>query len=290
MEYETIKDLIDRRFLLELTVDQKKHHNLDSLTNISCFYSLAGISGFDIPVVGTHVYAIKEGIKLASKVSKDFGIKEFSEPYIKISIGSKEFVQEDPFPSISVLEEAVKECLNEGIQIVEFHPGRMDEDTLYDYFETIKNLIDDQLISLNINRYNKSNAHLVNRSKQAFDLFGDKLMLQIDGGTALDSKNSYHNTIQTIATADILIKDLKVKERRKFKKLPILLSGDINAKTTGLAKLCEIEYNGISIRLESIEEHKSLDYDLEEIGKDEFIKNLNEMEKFLEAFKNLDRQ
>lgn len=289
MDCEVLKDLIDRKLLLELTVDLEKYHNPSSLTDISCFFSLVGISGFDVPGVRAHVCALKEGIKRASEIRKDLGMKEFIEPFIKISIGPREFLEEGPFTSLSDLEESVKECLSEGINIIEFHPGGMDEDVLYEYFETIKSLIDDQLISLNINRYNKSNAHLVNRSKHAFDLFGDKLMLQIDGGTALDSENSYHNTIQTIATADILIKDLKVKERRKFKKMPILLSGDINAKTAGLAKLCEIEYNGISVKLESIEEHNSLVYDLNEIGKDEFTRNLNQMEKFLEAFKNLDR-
>ena len=38
-----------------------------------------------------------------------------------------------------------------------------------------------------------------------------------------------------------------MKEKRKYKKLPLLLSGDINRKTTALAKLCEISYNGISL-------------------------------------------
>ena len=284
-----LRDLIDRRLLLELTIDLEKNLNPSSLNDIACFFSLVGISGFDIPGVGAHVCALKEGIKRASKIHKDLGMKEFIEPFIKISIGDREFLEEGPFTSFSDLEESVKECLDEGIHIIEFHPGCIDEEVLYEYFEITKRLIGDQLISLNINRFNKSNAHLVNRSKYAFDLFGDKLILQIDGGTALDSENSYHNTIQTIATADILIKDLKVKERRKFKKMPILLSGDINSKTAGLAKLCEIEYSGISLKLESIEEHNSLVYNLNEIGKDKFISNLNQIENFLESFKNLDR-
>ena len=69
----------------------------------------------------------------------------------------------------------------------------------------------------------------------------------------------------------------KTSEKRKYKKLPLLLSGDINRKTAALAKLCEISYNGISLgdhksnhylkfideRIDANIAHKNLKVDLE---------------------------
>ena len=62
------------------------------------------------------------------------------------------------------------------------------------------------------------------------------------GGTGDD----YNTTLQAVAIADIIQKELVAKDKR-FRDLPILLSGGTNSKTGALAKLCDIKFCGIAI-------------------------------------------
>ena len=101
---------------------------------------------------------------------------------------------------------------------MEISPTDTEEEVLINILDFINDISEDQLISLHTNRVFKSNAHLVNRTKEAFDKFGSRLLLNVDGATQSNKSDTYDQTIQTIATADILTKDLKVKEKRKYKK------------------------------------------------------------------------
>ena len=59
-------------------------------------------------------------------------------------------------------------------------------------------------------------------------------------------EDDHNTTLQAIAIADVIEKDLKAKDRA-FADLPVLLSGGTNGKTGELARLCGVPYQGISI-------------------------------------------
>ena len=58
--------------------------------------------------------------------------------------------------------------------------------------------------------------------------------------------DDFNTTLQAIAIADIINKDL-MKKDKKFSSLPILLSGGTNGKTKELSDLCNVSFSGISI-------------------------------------------
>ena len=77
-------------------------------------------------------------------------------------------------------------------------------------------------------------------------------------------------------------------EKRKYKKLPIYLSGDINKKTTGLAKLCGIDFCGLSVSADIITSLNTYDHS-RGIKDSSYIENqLPFIITELEYFKNLD--
>jgi len=264
MGIKEIHKLIEDSSITELSFNKSIEDEIHFFTNLVVIFSLAGISGFDVTLGPSSLRVVEEGLKKAKEQSMELNLDKFKKPYLKASIGVFNSDEEDIFllsdkPSKEFSKHFflrnLKESIDIGLKIVEIHPGNLDEDILHEIFKSILSINEEILVSLNVNRLSKSNAHLVNRIKSLFDLFGEKLILQIDGASSIKEENTYHNTIQTIATADIIIKDLKMKEKRKYKKLPLLLSGDINRKTTALAKLCEISYNGISLG-----DHKSNSY------------------------------
>lgn len=65
----------------------------------------------------------------------------------------------------------------------------------------------------------------------------DKLIIQADGIAMSGGKDDFFSTLQSVANAQIL-KDLDAY---------ILLSGGSNSKTAELARLCNVEINGVSI-------------------------------------------
>jgi hypothetical protein len=64
-------------------------------------------------------------------------------------------------------------------------------------------------------------------------------IIQADGFPMSGGEDTYKSTLQAVATAEIVQKaNLPVY---------IMLSGGTNSKTTELAKMCEIDYNGVAI-------------------------------------------
>ena len=97
-----------------------------------------------------------------------------------------------------------------------------------------------------LDRNHLSNSHLIERIKNAHKIAGDRLIIQADGVPMSGGKDDYNTTLQAIAIADVIQKDLKKKERT-FWHLPILLSGGTNSFTGKLAKMCDIKFGGVAI-------------------------------------------
>ena len=248
------KDL-DSKILLEATLPLEYESNELLLRNLSCILTLAGISSFDISANPESVKYVKEGIKDAFIINKNLNEGINNHPFIKISLGALNPLKEqyyhlgsdDKFFSKSFIEKNLSACIEKGSQIIELHTGNMDDEQFLSIWKIINELSQDGLISINLNRVFKSNAHLVNLIKKAYEINRNKPILQIDGATSKGKVESYSDSLQSLATADILIKELKIKEKKRFRKMYIVLCGDINTKTNALALICNIEYSGLSL-------------------------------------------
>tara|TARA_B100001758_G_C18413138_1_gene617362 strand:- start:1782 stop:2645 length:864 start_codon:yes stop_codon:yes gene_type:complete len=282
MNSECLLKSIENLSLLE--IDLSPIRDLEK-TRIDCILlALSGVTGFNIEL--DEIDTFHKAIEEARKLSNSSG-RVFHEPYLKVT-----FTLDHRFEigneNLNQVKSKIKVALDKKINILEISPTDTEEEVLINILDFINDISEDQLISLHTNRVFKSNAHLVNRTKEAFDKFGSRLLLNVDGATQSNKSDTYDQTIQTIATADILTKDLKVKEKRKYKKLPIYLSGDINKKTTGLAKLCGIDFCGLSVSADIITSLNAYDHS-KGIKDSSYIENqlpfiVNE----LEYFKNLD--
>ena len=58
--------------------------------------------------------------------------------------------------------------------------------------------------------------------------------------------DDFNTTLQAIAIADVVQKNLKDKEKN-YRELPILLSGGTNGKTGEMARMCGVPFQGVSI-------------------------------------------
>ena len=192
MGIKGIHKLIDGSSITELSFNKSIEDETEFFTNLITIFSLAGISGFDVTLGPSSLRLAKGGLKKAEEQSKELNLDKFKKPYLKASIGLFNGDEEDIFllsdkPSKKFSKhfflKNLEESIDIGLKIVEVHPGNLDEDILQEIFESILNFNKEILVSLNVNRLSRSNAHLVNRIKSLFDLFGEKLILQIDGAT-----------------------------------------------------------------------------------------------------------
>ena len=95
-------------------------------------------------------------------------------------------------------------------------------------------------------KFGFTNVHLIERIRMAREIANDRLIIQADGIPMSGGTDDFNTTLQAISIADIINKDLKLKDK-KFKKLPILISGGTNSHTGDLARQCGVNFSGITI-------------------------------------------
>lgn len=122
---------------------------------------------------------------------------------------------------------------------IELHASGIDEKDVqgrWDYLT--KNF--DGLLSICIDRAKLSNETVLNRIK---NLIKDRkpytTIVQADGAPMSGGEDDFKTTLEAVSMAEIVAKE----------KLPVylLISGGTNSKTAELAKLCEVDFNGISV-------------------------------------------
>ena len=145
-----------------------------------------------------------------------------------------------------LLEEILPVCIETGAENIELHAAVPNDDMILKEWEIVSKCQPNNFISMCLDRFHLSNYGLINRIKQAKEIAGDRLIIQADGVPMSGGTDDFNTTLQAIAIADIINKDLIQKEK-DFKHLPILLSGGTNGKTGKMARLCNIPYSGISI-------------------------------------------
>ena len=170
------------------------------------------------------------------------------------------------------LSEILPRCISLGAENIELHAAVADNESIMAEWVTVSEAQPDNFISMCLDRLHLSNTHLIQRIREAGEIAGERMIIQADGVPMSGGADDFNTTLQAIAIADVINKDLMQKER-KYKSLPILLSGGTNGKTKEMACLCDIQFSGVSIGTHArkiIKEHvqnHNFDTDMESLGK-----------------------
>lgn len=137
------------------------------------------------------------------------------------------------------LGEVLPPLIEKGIDCIEFHVMGEDESGIYEKWDYI-NSVYDGLLSICTARGKLSEEKMISRIERMTAIRKPyTTIVQADGFPMSGGKDDYKTTLQAVATAEIV----------QNAKMPvyIMLSGGTNSKTAELAKLCDINYNGIAI-------------------------------------------
>lgn len=167
------------------------------------------------------------------------------------------------------------ECVKLGVETLELHAVADDDELFMNDWKLLNRIIKNNFISLCIDRSLLSNKRLIERVKAAYEITGDRMIVQADGVPMSGEKDDYNCTLQAVACADIVQKS----------KIPvmILLSGGTNNKTGLLAKQCGLTTHGVAIGSFARKLVREL------INKEGFDDDLSLIKKSVEAAENLMR-
>ena len=131
------------------------------------------------------------------------------------------------------------ECVKLGVETMELHAVTEDNEAVMNDWKLLNKIIPDNFLSLCLDRSVLSNKHLIERVKSAYEIAGERLIIQADGVPMSGEGDNYNTTLQAIACADVVVKSgVPVK---------VLLSGGTNSKTGLLAEQCGVKVNGVAI-------------------------------------------
>ena len=137
------------------------------------------------------------------------------------------------------LREVLPPLIEKGIDCIELHAMGVCDDEVFEKWGYI-NEIFDGLLSICTSRGHLSEENMIERIKSMTACRKPySTIIQADGFPMSGGKDDYKTTLQAVSTAEIV----------QNAKLPvyIMLSGGTNSKTSELAKMCGINYNGIAI-------------------------------------------
>ena len=111
------------------------------------------------------------------------------------------------------LEKILPLCLEAGAENIELHAAVAANDAIMKEWEVVCNVQQNHVISMCLDRNHLSNSHLIERIKNAHKIAGDRLIIQADGVPMSGGRDDYNTTLQAIAIADVIQKNLIKKER-----------------------------------------------------------------------------
>lgn len=144
------------------------------------------------------------------------------------------------------LSEILPRCLAAGAENIELHAAVPDDERIMEEWEVVCAALPDNYVSMCLDRFHLSNMHLIERICAAHEIAGERTMIQADGVPMSGGVDDFNTTLQAVAIADVIEKNLKNK-KKAFRDLPILLSGGTNGKTVELARMCNVHFQGVSI-------------------------------------------
>ena len=139
------------------------------------------------------------------------------------------------------LQSILPQCVEAGAESIELHAGVPDEATTRSEWSVVSDCLPNGMISMCLDRAHLSNLHLIDRIKMAKDVASDRLIIQADGIPMSGGNDTFNTTLQAISTADIINKNLILKDR-SFRNLPVLISGGTNSLTGHLARQCDVSF------------------------------------------------
>ena len=137
------------------------------------------------------------------------------------------------------LEKILPNIIAENIDCIELHAMSDNEEEVLEKW-TLLNEKFDGILSVCLDRAKLSNERFINRINTLLKIRKNKAMIvQADGTPMSGGIDDYNSTLQAVAAADLV----------KKSKLPVyvLISGGTNSKSGELAKLCNVDINGIAI-------------------------------------------
>ena len=144
------------------------------------------------------------------------------------------------------LQTLLPQVLQAGAESIELHAGVPDDSTTLNEWGIVCDAVQDGMVSICLDRFHLSNMHLVERIKLAHEVAKDRLIVQADGIPMSGGSDDYNTTLQAVSIADIINKELKLKDIR-YRNIPVLISGGTNSYTGILARTCNVPFNGITI-------------------------------------------
>lgn len=137
-------------------------------------------------------------------------------------------------------------CLKAGAENIELHAAVPGDEKILEEWKMVSAAQPDNFISMCLDRHHLSNMHLIERIRAAREIAGERTIIQADGVPMSGGADNFNTTLQAIAIADVIQKNLKSLDKA-FKDMPILLSGGTNGRTAEMARLCDVPYQGVSI-------------------------------------------
>lgn len=137
------------------------------------------------------------------------------------------------------LADVLPQLIQKNINCIELHAMSDDDKDTMNKWEYI-NSVYDGLLSICISRRYLSEEKMLNRINKMIEKRRPySTIIQADGFPMSGGKDDYKTTLQAVSTAEIV----------QNVNLPVylMISGGTNSKTGELAKLCNINYNGIAI-------------------------------------------
>ena len=195
-------------------------------------------------------------------------------------IGCKRCIDNCPTNSIELiqkktdLKELLPPLVKLGLDCIEFHViGNEGKEELLTRWNEIMNEFDGPL-SISINRSALGDVDLIQCVRDLVEVRKPyTTIIQADGIPMSGGKDSYKSTLQAVAIADVF--------RGSDLPIYVMLSGGTNSKTSELAKLCEVDIDGVAIG--SYARKIVQDY----ISQNDFLENEETFNKALEIAKNL---
>jgi len=136
-------------------------------------------------------------------------------------------------------ENILPKCINAGAENIELHATIFDDKPVMRDWRLLDSLVPNNYVSMCLDRTNLSNNNLISRVQSAYDVSGERTIIQADGDPMSGSKDEFNTTLPAISTADVVQKSgIPVK---------ILASGGTNSKTKELSDLCGVWIHGVSI-------------------------------------------
>ena len=169
------------------------------------------------------------------------------------------------------LSQILPHCIQLGAENIELHAAVADNESIMAEWKSVSDAQPDNCISMCLDRLHLSNTHLIQRIREAGDIAGERMIIQADGVPMSGGADNFNTTLQAVAIADVINKDLMQKDR-KYRNLPILLSGGTNGKTKEMAEMCDIAFSGVSIGTHArkvVKQHvqnDDFDNDMESLG------------------------